>query len=111
MPPVPAKKLAVLTCMDARIDPLAVLGLEVGDAHVMRNAGGIVTDDVRRSLETSRQLGTEQVVVMAHRDCGLGPGEEDRVREAIRELAPVAGDVKGYVFDPATGALDEVSPG
>ena len=111
MPPVPSKKLAVLTCMDARIDPLAVLDLEVGDAHVMRNAGGIVTDDVRRSLATSRDLGTRDVVVMAHRDCGLGPGEEARVREAVAELIPLAeGEVRGYVFDPATGALEDVSP-
>jgi carbonic anhydrase len=94
--------------MDARIEPLGVLGLDVGDAHVIRNAGGIVTDDVRRSLETSRQLGTEAVVVMGHRDCGLGPGEEERVRQAMAELAGV-GEVTGYVFDPDTGALDQVS--
>ena len=95
--------------MDARIEPLSLLGLAVGDAHVIRNAGGIVTDDVRRSIATSTKLGTDRAVVVGHRDCGLGPGEEDRVREAVRELrASGAGEVAGYVYDPATGALDEV---
>ena len=109
MPPAPRKKLAVLTCMDARVDPLALLGLELGDAHVMRNAGAIVTDDVRRSLAASREIGTERVVVIGHTDCGLGPGEEERVREAVRELAALtAGDVAGHVFDTATGELRSV---
>lgn len=112
MPPSPNKKLAVLTCMDARIDPLSLLGLDVGDAHVIRNAGGIVTDDVRRSIATSTKLGTERAIVVGHRDCGLGPGEEDRVREAMAELSAIgAGDVEGYVFDPDTGALDAIAAG
>ena len=105
MPPAPAKRVAVLTCMDARIDPLAALGLELGDAHVLRNAGAIVTDDVKRSLEASRGLGTDRVVVIGHTDCGYGPGEEERVREAMRELGDSA---EGYVFDVETGQLREI---
>src|SRR5918992_4891074 len=74
----PRRRLAVLTCMDARIEPLSLLGLEVGDAHVIRNAGGLVTDDALRSLSASqRMLGTEEVVVIMHEDCGMqgAPGE------------------------------------
>jgi carbonic anhydrase len=67
----PRRHLAVVTCMDARIDPLAILGLEAGDAHVMRNAGARVTDDVLRSLVKSiNQLGVTRVAVMHHTDCG-----------------------------------------
>jgi carbonic anhydrase len=91
--------------MDARIDPLALLGLELGDAHVLRNAGAIVTEDVRRSLDSSRGIGTERVVVIGHTDCGLGPGEEDRVREALRELG---GSAEGYVFDVEAQKLRQV---
>jgi carbonic anhydrase len=91
--------------MDARIDPLELLGLELGDAHVLRNAGAIVTEDVLRSLEASRGIGTQRVVVIGHTDCGLGPGEEDRVREAVRQLGDSA---EGYVFDVHSGQLREV---
>jgi carbonic anhydrase len=105
VPPAPAKGIAVLTCMDARIDPLALLGLELGDAHVLRNAGAIVTEDVHRSLEASRGIGSERVVVIGHTDCGLGPGEEDRVRQAVRELGDSA---EGYVFEVDSGRLREV---
>lgn len=94
--------------MDARIDPLELLGLELGDAHVMRNAGAIVTEDVLRSLEASRAIGTRDVAVIGHADCGLGPGEEQRVREAVAELkrsAAGGGAVRGYVFNPFNGEL------
>ena len=97
--------------MDARVDPLKLMGAELGDAHVLRNAGGIVTEDVLRSLETSRQLGTEDVWVIAHTDCGLGPGEEDRVKEAVaqlRESVPAGGRIEGYVFDVHTRELRNV---
>jgi len=68
----PAKKLAVLTCMDARLDPRAILGLEKGDAHVIRNAGGVVSDDAIRSLAISQHLlGTEEILVIQHTGCGL----------------------------------------
>ena len=70
--PRPRRKLAVLACMDARLDPARALGLEDGDAHVIRNAGGVVTDDALRSLAISQNLlGTEEVVLIKHTDCGM----------------------------------------
>ena len=67
---VPARRMAVVCCMDARLDPLRALGLKLGDAHVIRNAGAVVTDDVRQSLAASRELaGTTAVVLLAHSDC------------------------------------------
>jgi len=69
---VPAHKLAVLTCMDARVEPLRVLGLDLGDAHVIRNAGGVATDDALRSLVISnRLLGTTTAYVIGHTECGM----------------------------------------
>jgi carbonic anhydrase len=68
----PTKKLAVVTCMDARLDPKRILGLQDGDAHVIRNAGGVVTEEEIRSLSISQHLlGTEEVMVVQHTDCGL----------------------------------------
>jgi carbonic anhydrase len=68
----PGLKVAIVTCMDARLDPAQALGIEPGDAHVIRNAGGVVTDDVIRSLSISQhELGTEEVVLMHHTKCGL----------------------------------------
>jgi carbonic anhydrase len=68
----PRRKLAVVTCMDARVDPWRLLGLAVGDAHVIRNAGGVVSDDAIRSLSISQHLlGTEEVVLIQHTDCGM----------------------------------------
>ncbi len=79
--PRPAKRLAVLTCMDVRIDAFAVLGLHLGDAHVIRNAGGRVTDDVLRSLALSTQLmGAERLVVMQHTKCGLSGVTDQELR-------------------------------
>src|SRR4051794_16405309 len=86
----PRRKLAVLTCMDARIHPYALLGLQSGDAHVVRNAGGLVTDDAIRSLSASqRLLGTEEVVVVMHEGCGLQgatgePGAFDDLEAELR---------------------------
>ena len=89
-PRVPARHVAVVTCMDARIDPLDALGLELGDAHVIRNAGAVVTDDVLRSLAISQALlGTRAVVVMAHTDCGLCGLDENAFGE---DLAARAGE-------------------
>lgn len=83
-PKVPARQVAVVTCMDARVDPLPALGLELGDAHVIRNAGAVVTDDVLRSLAISQAfLGTRAVVVMAHTDCGLCGLDEDAFRDDL----------------------------
>jgi carbonic anhydrase len=72
LPLPPARKLAVLACMDARLDPARILGLREGDAHVIRNAGGVVSDDALRSLAISqRLLGTEAIVLIHHTDCGM----------------------------------------
>lgn len=82
----PTRKLAVVTCMDTRIDVLASLGLAVGDAHVIRNAGGVVSDDVIRSLAISqRKLGTEEIVVIQHTRCGMLSLSDDGFREELRE--------------------------
>src|ERR687895_669820 len=83
--PRPRRKVAVLACMDTRIDLFPLLGLERGDAHIIRNAGGLVTDDTLRSLAASqRLLGTEEIVVVMHDDCGLRGASEDAFAEALR---------------------------
>src|SRR2546421_7777684 len=80
----PAKKLAVLACMDARLHVSKILGLEEGEAHVIRNAGGVVTDDAIRSLTISqRLLGTEEVVLIHHTDCGMLTFSDDQVKADI----------------------------
>jgi carbonic anhydrase len=72
LPMPPGRKVAVVACMDARLDPARILGLEEGDAHVIRNAGGVVSDDAIRSLAISQNLlGTEEIVLMHHTDCGM----------------------------------------
>ena len=86
LPLPPAKKIAVVACMDARLDPARVLGLEEGDAHVIRNAGGVVTDDEIRSLAISqRLLGTEEIVLIHHTDCGMLTFSDDEFRRSIQE--------------------------
>jgi carbonic anhydrase len=86
LPAPPNRHVAVVTCMDARIDPLAVLGLSVGEAHVLRNAGARVTDDVLRSLVKSvNQLGVTRVVVMHHTDCGAAKIRLDDLRAKVTE--------------------------
>ncbi|HEV3376406.1 MAG TPA: carbonic anhydrase [Thermoleophilaceae bacterium] len=83
-PAQPRRKLAVVACMDARLDPSRALGLEQGDAHVIRNAGGIVTEDVLRSLAISQHLlGTEEVVLIQHTDCGLLKVTDEEVAERL----------------------------
>ncbi len=80
----PARKTAVLACMDARLDPARVLGLEEGDAHVIRNAGGVATADAIRSLAISqRLLGTREIVLIHHTDCGMLTFEDDAFRQGI----------------------------
>ena len=82
--PRPRRKVAVLACMDTRIDVFPMLGLERGDAHIIRNAGGLVTDDALRSLSASqRLLGTEEVVVVMHDGCGLRGASEDDFAQAL----------------------------
>jgi carbonic anhydrase len=133
LPREPRRRVAVVTCMDARMDPLAILGLEVGDANVLRNAGGIVTDDVLRSLAISHAvLGTEEAIVVGHTECGLhgasneelrvaaGAGDDvdflpfadldESVRESVRRieesaLLPESFVASGYVYDVRSGRL------
>ncbi|MCW2986483.1 MAG: carbonic anhydrase [Conexibacter sp.] len=82
--PRPRRKVAVLSCMDTRIDLFPMLGLERGDAHIIRNAGGLVTDDALRSLSASqRLLGTEEIVLVMHEGCGLRNASEDEFRQML----------------------------
>src|SRR6202789_556722 len=82
--PRPRRKVAVLSCMDTRIDLFPMLGIERGDAHIIRNAGGLVTDDAIRSLSVSqRKLGTEEIVVVMHDGCGLHGASEDEFAHAL----------------------------
>lgn len=137
--PRPSRRVAVLACMDTRLDLFAMLGLGRGDAHIVRNAGGLPTDDAIRSLSVSqRLLGTEEIVVLMHERCGLHKASEDEFAKmlaadgvlpqwrlgafddvdatlraslarlcASREL--IARDrIRGFVFDPETGAMREV---
>ena len=137
--PTPRRKVAVLTCMDTRIDPFPMLGLERGDAHIIRNAGGLVTDDAIRSLAASqRLLDTEEIVVVMHDGCGLHGASEDEFGQALADDGvlptwrlgafddidatlrasltrlraspelPARDQIRGFVFDPETGALREV---
>lgn len=141
LPLPPAKRVAVLACMDARLNPYGLLGLTEGDAHVIRNAGGVVTADERRSLAISqRLLGTREIMLIHHTDCGmltftdddfkrqihLETGikpdwsaeaftdlEED-VRQSIARIKadpfiPHTDQVRGFIYDVATGKLTEVS--
>jgi carbonic anhydrase len=137
--PRPRRKVAVLACMDTRIDLFPMLGLQRGDAHIIRNAGGLATDDAIRSLSVSqRLLGTEEVVVVMHDGCGLHGASEDEFAQALArdgclpswrlgafdeveatlchslvrlrsslEL-PAREHIRGFVFNPETGALREV---
>ena len=82
----PRKKVAILACMDARLDPAKALGLDEGDAHVIRNAGGVATDDALRSLVISqRLLGTEEIILVHHTKCGMESFHDDDVKEQIRQ--------------------------
>ena len=86
LPLPPARKLAVVACMDARLDPHRALGLEEGDAHVIRNAGGVVSDDVIRSLVISqRMLGTREILLIHHTDCGMLTFRDDDVKDSIED--------------------------
>lgn len=91
LPAAPRLPVAVLTCMDARIDPHRMLGLDEGDAHVIRNAGGVANDDAIRSLTVSqRKLGTREVLVILHTDCGMRTfAEEQFVRDLEAETGVV----------------------
>jgi carbonic anhydrase len=142
LPLPPAKHVAVLACMDARLDVYRALGLHEGEAHVIRNAGGVVTEDEIRSLTISqRLLGTEEIILIHHTDCGMLTFHDDEFREQIRQdtgirpawapesfddpesdvrqsiariqaspFIPKKDSIRGFVFDVATGRLNEVKP-
>jgi carbonic anhydrase len=87
----PSRRLAVVTCMDSRLDVFAALGLGDGEAHVLRNAGGVITDDVIRSLAISqRRLGTRDVMLVHHTDCGMQKLTDDGFRTELQETTGVA---------------------
>jgi carbonic anhydrase len=138
----PTRQMAVVTCMDSRIDVFEVFGLAHGEAHIIRNAGGVVTDDVIRSLCLSqRLLGTREILLVHHTDCGLQRVTEDAFKAELEaelgikpwwslecfsdphadvlqsihrlELTPFVQHkqhIRGFVYDVATGVLDEVLP-
>ena len=85
LPTPPRRQVAVVTCMDSRMDIFAILGLSNGEAHIIRNAGGVVTDDVIRSLSISqRKLGTREIIVIKHTQCGMLTFSDDELREELR---------------------------
>ena len=86
LPLPPAKKVAVVACMDARLNPYGILGLQEGDAHVIRNAGGVVTDDEIRSLAISQRLrGTEEIILIHHTDCGMLTFTDDEFKRQVQD--------------------------
>lgn len=140
LPMPPARKVAIVACMDARLDVYRLLGLRLGEAHVIRNAGGVITDDVIRSLVISqRLLGTKEIVLIHHTDCGMLTFQDDAVKEQITadtgvrppfameafpdpeddirqslhriELSPYLSTkaARGFVYDVDSGALREVN--
>lgn len=140
LPLPPSRNIAVVACMDARLDVYGILGLGQGESHVIRNAGGVVTDDEIRSLAISqRLLGTKEIILIHHTDCGMLTFTDDEfkagiqaetgikpewaaesfsdldedVRQSIKRIKnspfiPHTDAVRGFVFDVATGQLNEV---
>ena len=140
LPLPPGKGVAVVACMDARLNVYAILGLNEGEAHVIRNAGGVVTDDEIRSLAISqRLLGTTEIILIHHTDCGMLTFTDDQFKRAIQDetgikpewaaeaftdldedvrqsiarieaspFIPHKDAIRGFVFDIATGKLNEV---
>jgi carbonic anhydrase len=118
LPRVPQRSLLVLTCMDARIDPLSAFGLQLGDAHVLRNAGAEVTDDVLRSLRLSQTAaGTREVWVVGHTDCVAHGSSDERVEASLRrsvgQLARIGGlaaglRVRAFRYDLRSGQMAEL---
>jgi len=100
LPLPPAKKLAVVACMDARLNVFGALGLQEGDAHVIRNAGGVVTDDEIRSLAISqRLLGTEEIILIHHTDCGMLTFTDDTFKASIQEETGIKPEWAPEAFD------------
>ncbi|MBD0282040.1 MAG: carbonic anhydrase [Thermoleophilaceae bacterium] len=104
LPIPPAKKVAIVACMDARVNPYPIFGLELGDAHVIRNAGGVVTDDEIRSLAISqRLLGTEEIILMHHTDCGMLTFNDDDFRRQIQDETGIKPAWSAEAFDDLEG--------
>jgi carbonic anhydrase len=140
LPAAPSRKVAIVACMDARLNPYGLLGLREGDAHVISNAGGVVTDDEIRSLAISqRLLGTEEIILIHHTDCGMLTFTDDEFKRSVQEDVGIKPEwaveafpdldedvrqsiarimtspfiprknVRGFVYDVHTGALREVT--
>jgi len=100
LPIPPQRKVAIVTCMDARLNPYGILGLSEGDAHIIRNAGGVITDDQIRSLAISqRLLGTEEIILIHHTDCGMLTFSDDEFREQIRRATGIKPPWAAEAFD------------
>ncbi|MCW2920098.1 MAG: carbonic anhydrase [Actinomycetia bacterium] len=100
LPLPPGKRVAVVACMDARLNPYGVLGLTEGDAHVIRNAGGVITADQRRSLAISqRLLGTREIILIHHTDCGMLTFTDDGFKAQIQEETGLKPDWSAEAFD------------
>ena len=136
----PGRRLAIVACMDARMDIYKILGLDDGDAHIIRNAGGVISDDVIRSLVISqRLLGTQEIMLVHHTDCGMLTFRDDELKDSIEAdtgirppfgfeafgdleqdvcqsiariqaspFIPRKDQIRGFVYDCATGRLNEV---
>jgi carbonic anhydrase len=100
LPLPPSRRVAIVACMDARLNPYALLGLQEGDAHVIRNAGGVITDDEIRSLAISqRLLGTEEIMLIHHTDCGMLTFRDDDLRREIQHETGVKPEWAAEAFD------------
>ena len=100
LPLPPGRRVAILACMDARLNPYGLLGLSEGDAHVIRNAGGVVTDDEIRSLAISqRLLGTEEIMLIHHTDCGMLTFGDDEFRQDIQRETGIKPEWPAETFD------------
>ena len=100
----PAKKVAVVACMDARLDPAGALGLSEGDAHVIRNAGGVVTDDEIRSLAISQNLlGTEEIILIHHTDCGMLTFTDEQFAQKLEDETGQAPEWSANAFPDLDG--------
>jgi carbonic anhydrase len=104
LPLPPAKAVAVIACMDARLNPYGILGLNEGDAHVIRNAGGVVTDDEIRSLAISqRLLGTKEIILIHHTDCGMLTFSDDEFKRQLQEETGLKPEWAAEAFDDLDG--------
>src|SRR3989442_8590644 len=100
LPLPPAKRVAIVACMDARLNPYGLLGLAEGDAHVIRNAGGVITDDEIRSLAISqRLLGTEEIMLIHHTDCGMLTFADDEFRRQVQDDTGIKPEWPAAAFD------------